>query len=85
MVVFATQFHGAPVGNVPSVKPAGSVPVTIIVPLFAGRITCGGTDLARRKPWQIARAGVGYVPQLENVFTGMTVAAGDSPEPAVSS
>jgi branched-chain amino acid transport system ATP-binding protein len=44
------------------------------VPLFAGRISCAGMDLARRKPWQIARAGVGYVPQLGNVFTDMTVA-----------
>jgi branched-chain amino acid transport system ATP-binding protein len=41
--------------------------------LFAGRISCGATDLAGRKPWQIARAGVGYVPQRGNVFTDMTV------------
>jgi len=41
--------------------------------LFAGRISCGAIDLAGRKPWQIARAGVGYVPQRGNVFTDMTV------------
>jgi branched-chain amino acid transport system ATP-binding protein len=41
--------------------------------VFAGRIDCGGMDLARRQPWVIARAGVGYVPQRGNVFTDMTV------------
>jgi len=41
--------------------------------LLAGRIDCGAIALAGLPPWQIARAGVGYVPQRGNVFTDMTV------------
>ncbi len=41
--------------------------------LFGGRIRCGALDITGRKPWQIARAGVGYVPQRGNVFADMTV------------
>ena len=44
-----------------------------VAPLFGGRIFCSGADIAGRKPWEIAAAGVGYVPQRGNVFADMTV------------
>jgi branched-chain amino acid transport system ATP-binding protein len=44
-----------------------------IVRIFAGKVYCGGRNIAGLPPWEIARAGVGYVAQRANVFTEMTV------------
>ncbi len=44
-----------------------------IVRIFSGGVHCEGRELAGLPPWQIARAGVGYVAQRANVFTEMTV------------
>jgi branched-chain amino acid transport system ATP-binding protein len=38
-----------------------------------GRVLIGGTDLARRHPEDIARAGVGHVPEGQGVITELTV------------
>ena len=38
-----------------------------------GTITLGDTPLARLPAWQIARLGVGYVPQGRALFAGMSV------------
>lgn len=38
-----------------------------------GRVTFDGRDLANAPSEEIARAGIGYVPQRENVFPGLTV------------
>ncbi len=43
----------------------------VITP-FSGRIIFAGTDLAGAMPWQVARAGIGYVPQRNNVFADLT-------------
>ncbi|MBU6497566.1 MAG: ABC transporter ATP-binding protein [Rhodospirillales bacterium] len=40
---------------------------------FAGRIVCAGTDLTGAPSWVAARAGMGYVPQRDNVFAQLTV------------
>jgi branched-chain amino acid transport system ATP-binding protein len=39
----------------------------------AGRILLGGTDLTRRRPEDIARAGVAHVPEGQGVITELTV------------
>src|ERR1700728_4016796 len=38
-----------------------------------GRVLVGGTDLARRHPEDIARAGVAHVPEGQGVITELTV------------
>ncbi len=42
-------------------------------PVLGGQVLCGGADLAGCPSWRIARAGIGFVPQRDNVFAGMTV------------
>jgi branched-chain amino acid transport system ATP-binding protein len=44
-----------------------------VVRVFSGGVQCAGRELARLPSWQIARAGVAYVPQRANVFAEMTV------------
>ena len=44
-----------------------------LVPLRGGRVRLRGDDVSGAKPHVIARKGVGYVPQLDNVFPSMTV------------
>ena len=39
----------------------------------AGRVALRGRDIAGKRPNEIARLGMGYVPQRENVFESMTV------------
>ena len=43
------------------------------VRVAAGAISLAGTALAGREAWQIARDGVGYVPQGRALFAGMSV------------
>ena len=43
------------------------------VPVASGAIALAGTALAGREAWQIARDGVGYVPQGRALFAGMSV------------
>ena len=45
-----------------------------VAPPASGRITLGGDEIARLPPDQVARRGVGYVPQGRGLFSGMTVA-----------
>jgi branched-chain amino acid transport system ATP-binding protein len=44
-----------------------------LVPIFSGSVTFKGAAIAGLKPHAIMRAGIGYVPQTANVFTGLTV------------
>jgi len=44
-----------------------------LVPAAAGTITFGGVDLVGRKPFQIAAAGIGYVPQGRRIFPSLSV------------
>lgn len=61
------------------VGPNGAGKSTLIKSVFgllpprAGRVLLRGVDVAGRKPHEIARAGVSYVPQLDNVFASLTV------------
>jgi branched-chain amino acid transport system ATP-binding protein len=44
-----------------------------IVPPAEGKLSLRGKDVTGLSHWQMARAGVGYVPQGRGVFAGMTV------------
>jgi len=44
-----------------------------VLPPLAGRIVLAGTDLSGASPWEVARAGIGYVPQRRNVFAELSV------------
>jgi branched-chain amino acid transport system ATP-binding protein len=40
----------------------------------AGRVVFEGTDISRRQPFEIARLGLGYVPEDRRIFAELTVA-----------
>lgn len=44
-----------------------------IATIFQGEVELDGKMLSRRSPTEIARSGVAYLPQTENVFTNLTV------------
>ncbi len=44
-----------------------------IVEIMGGRVTVGGRDVTSWAPEEVARAGVGYVPQVDDVFAPLTV------------
>lgn len=44
-----------------------------IVEVMSGRVTVGGREVTRWAPEEIVRAGVGYVPQVDDVFGPLTV------------
>ena len=45
-----------------------------LVSKFAGCVTLDGTDITAAKVHELARRGLGFVPQTENVFTLMSIA-----------
>ena len=47
--------------------------ITGLVPVVAGSIRLGGIEITGHKPHEIARAGIGYVPQGRRVFPSLTV------------
>ena len=44
-----------------------------VVRVTAGTVLIGETDVTRKAPEEVARAGVGYVPQVDDVFAPLTV------------
>jgi ABC-type branched-subunit amino acid transport system ATPase component len=44
-----------------------------VVRVIAGTVIIGETDVTRKAPEEVARAGVGYVPQVDDVFAPLTV------------
>lgn len=44
-----------------------------LVPPTSGTVRFGGEDVARREPFEIARRGIGYVPEERRIFTELTV------------
>ncbi len=44
-----------------------------VVRVTAGTVVIGETDMTRKAPEEVARAGVGYVPQVDDVFAPLTV------------
>src|ERR1700756_1920732 len=44
-----------------------------VVRVTAGTVVIGETEVTRKAPEEVARAGVGYVPQVDDVFAPLTV------------
>lgn len=44
-----------------------------IVEVLSGRVVLDGRDVTHRAPEEMARSGVGYVPQVDDVFAPLTV------------
>ena len=44
-----------------------------LIPIFAGKIYFNGEHLKEIKSYELAQTGIGYVPQLQNVFPSLTV------------
>jgi len=44
-----------------------------LVPIRSGSITLAGQDLSQAKPYERAKAGIGYVPQGREIFSRLTV------------
>lgn len=44
-----------------------------VLPALAGRVFLGDLDLTNKRAEEIARSGVGYVPQVDDVFSSLTV------------
>jgi len=44
-----------------------------VVRVTTGTVIVGGIDVTRKAPEEVARAGVGYVPQVDDVFAPLTV------------
>lgn len=76
--------HGVSIGVQPGeivsiVGPNGSGKSTLlkavvgIVEILSGQVRLGETDITGWAPENIARAGVGYVPQVDDVFAPLTV------------
>ena len=45
-----------------------------VVPAATGEVSFGGHDLTHARPYERARAGIGYVPQGREIFARLTVA-----------
>jgi ABC-type branched-subunit amino acid transport system ATPase component len=78
-VVHGVSITVAPGEVVSIVGPNGSGKSTLlkslvgIVEVMSGRVTVGATDVTRWAPEEVVRAGVGYVPQVDDVFGPLTV------------
>jgi branched-chain amino acid transport system ATP-binding protein len=44
-----------------------------LVPAHSGRIILQGTEITRLRPWERARAGIGYVPEGRGLFPDLSV------------
>lgn len=44
-----------------------------VVPPYEGRVSLLGASIARQKPYKIARAGIGYVPETRGIFSSLSV------------
>jgi ABC-type branched-subunit amino acid transport system ATPase component len=78
-VIRAVSVHADPGQVISIVGPNGSGKSTLlkslvgIVRVSSGRVRLGDTVLTNRPPEEVARAGVGYVPQVDDVFTPLSV------------
>jgi len=78
-VVHGVSIRVAPGEVVSIVGPNGSGKSTLlkslvgIVEVMSGRVTVGDTEVTSWAPEEVVRAGVGYVPQVDDVFGPLTV------------
>jgi len=79
-IVRGVSIQAAPGEIVAILGPNGAGKSTLIkaiagvVPKFSGRVTLEGADITHRKPHEMVRGGLAFVPQTENVFAAMSVA-----------
>jgi ABC-type branched-subunit amino acid transport system ATPase component len=78
-VIRVVSVHAEPGQVVSIVGPNGSGKSTLLksmvglVRVTAGRVLVGDRDVTNLAPEEVARAGVGYVPQVDDVFAPLTV------------
>jgi branched-chain amino acid transport system ATP-binding protein len=78
-IIHGVSVAVAPGAVVSVVGPNGSGKSTLLKALVgvirpsAGRVLVGGRDITGLPPEEVARAGVGYVPQTDDVFAPLTV------------
>jgi ABC-type branched-subunit amino acid transport system ATPase component len=78
-VIRAVSVRAAPGEVVSIVGPNGSGKSTLLKALVgilhvsSGRVLVADADITNQQPEDIARAGVGYVPQVDDVFAPLTV------------
>jgi len=78
-VIHAVSVTAGPGEVVSIVGPNGSGKSTLlksmvgVLKVAPGRVMVGGRDVTNLPPEEIARAGVGYVPQVDDVFAPLTV------------
>ena len=44
-----------------------------LIPIFGGKIYFNGAELKEIKSYKLAQMGIGYVPQVQNVFPSLTI------------
>lgn len=44
-----------------------------VVPVFGGRVALCGADVTGRRPHDLVRAGLGFVPQTDNIFVRLSI------------
>ena len=44
-----------------------------LIPIFGGKIYLNGAELKEIKSYKLAQMGIGYVPQVQNVFPSLTI------------
>ncbi len=78
-VLYDVSFTAREKGITVVVGPNGSGKSTLLKTfmglstLYSGRIYLGGEEITRMPPYRRARAGLVYLPQLDNVFINLTV------------
>ncbi|HQU25753.1 MAG TPA: ABC transporter ATP-binding protein [Acidimicrobiales bacterium] len=78
-IVHEIDVEATPGRVVSIVGPNGSGKSTLlkslvgVVPVLGGSVSVGGTDITNRPPERVATLGVGYVPQIDDVFPPLTV------------
>jgi ABC-type branched-subunit amino acid transport system ATPase component len=78
-IVHEVDVEATPGTVVSIVGPNGSGKSTLlkslvgVVPVLGGTVSVGGTDITNFAPERVATLGVGYVPQVDDVFPPLTV------------
>jgi ABC-type branched-subunit amino acid transport system ATPase component len=78
-IVHEINVEATPGKVVSIVGPNGSGKSTLlkalvgVVPVLGGTVTVGDTDITNLSPERVAAMGVGYVPQIDDVFPPLTV------------